>query len=609
MSIRSFREWVNLRLYNSKTNVLRGFRGIIFFVSITSLISLVYFYGFPQTDYSRALLINVVKFSFAFYILNFFVKFLYTFEPKVFLKENWFEAGLMLFLVIEGVSDNLFDFLILTKLGISLGIHNMAHYTTLFIQFYFLIVILLQITRSSGNILPNIKVHPSNVFIFSFLLIIFGGTAMLMLPEMTTIQGSMNFLDALFTSTSASCVTGLIVEDTATFFTFKGQLVILILMKLGGLNIIAFGSFIALASKFGLGVKQHSVIEDFVNKDSVMSAKGMLGRVIIWSFAIEFIGSLLLYLSWGDNIPFKTVGDKLFVSIFHSFSAFNNAGLSLFTDGFYNGYVRDNYLVHNIITLLVFLGALGFMTIFDVFGIRKIRNRIKHPWKQLEFSSKISLYFSLGLIAFGALFYFFLESGNTLQDQSFFGQITTSVFQSATRTSGFNTVDIGSIGAPMLVLLLFLMFVGSSSSSTGGGIKTSTFALLMASAIATIKGKKHTELFKRSISNDLIFRAFSVFMFFVVGNLICIFLLSITETHILLQEGRSILDLIFEEVSAFSTVGLSTGITNELSYAGRVIVIISMFIGRVGTLTVAFALGKQSISTNYKYPEAHTMVG
>jgi Trk-type K+ transport system membrane component len=510
---------------------------------------------------------------------------------------------------VEGLSDNLFDFLIITKIGTSLGMENMAHYTTLFIQSYFLIVIAMQITRSSGNILPNMKLHPSTIFILSFLLIILVGTVLLMLPEMTTIEGSMNFLDALFTSTSASCVTGLIVEDTATFFTFKGQLVILILIKLGGLNIIAFGSFIALASKFGLGVKQHSVIEDFVNKDSVMSAKGMLGRVIIWSFAIEIIGSLLLYLSWGDEVPFKTVGDKLFVSIFHSFSAFNNAGLSLFTDGLYNGYIRENYLVHNIVTLLVFLGALGFMTIFDVFGFRKIRDRLRHPWKQLEFGSKISLYFSLGLIVVGAVFYYFLEADNTLQGQSFFGRLTTSVFQSATRTSGFNTVDIGSIGAPMLVMLLFLMFVGSSSSSTGGGIKTSTFALLLASTIATIKGKKHAELFKRTISNDMIFRAFSVFIFFVVGNLICIFLLSITETHVLAQEGRSILDLIFEEVSAFGTVGLSTGITNELSYAGRVIIIISMFIGRVGTMTVAFALGKQSISTNYKYPEGHTMVG
>ncbi|MDA0882519.1 MAG: ATPase, partial [Bacteroidetes bacterium] len=183
------------------------------------------------------------------------------------------------------------------------------------------------------------------------------------------------------------------------------------------------------------------------------------------------------------------------------------------------------------------------------------------------------------------------------------------VFQSVTRTSGFNTVDIGSIGVPMLFVLVILMFIGSSSSSTGGGIKTSTFAIISANILATIQGKSQTNLYKRSIPNLLVARAFSVLLFFVVGNLICIFLLSITEAHILAQEGRTILDLIFEQVSAMGTVGLSTGITADLSAAGKIIIAASMFVGRVGTLTVAFAVAKESISKNYKYPEGHTMVG
>ncbi len=608
MSVQRIRERINLKIYSSKTLALNISRIMIVFASILALGTLIYYHGFPQSDENARFLIFIVEASFAIYIFNYFLRIFYSFEPLKLIRDNWFEGILMAFLIVEGISYNVFDVLIISELFIRLGIKNIGHYYAIFIQLYFFSVVVVKVVKSS-TILPNIKIHPSNIFIASFLGLIFLGTGLLMLPEMTTLAGSMPFVDALFTSTSATCVTGLILYDTPTYFTFKGQFIIMILIKLGGLNIIAFGSFLALASKFGVGLKQHSVLEDFVHKDSVLSSKGMLGKVIIWSIAIEVIGSLLLFFFWSKDIPFKSLNDKIFFSVFHSFSAFNNAGFSLFTDGLYNDVVKENYAIHNIVTLLVFFGALGFMAIFDLFDVDKVRERAKFPWKQLSFSTKIALYFSVGLVVFGTILFYLLEKDNTLEGQSIGGMITTSLFQSVTRTSGFNTVDIGSIGIPMLIVLIFLMFVGSSSSSTGGGIKTSTFALLWASTIATIRGRKNPELFKKSISNELVFRAYSVFLFFVVGNLISIFLLSITETRILAMEGRSLLDLIFEEVSAFGTVGLSTGITSELSNFGKIIIVVSMFVGRVGTLTVAFAFGKKPISTSYKYPNGHTMVG
>jgi Trk-type K+ transport system membrane component len=607
MSIQRIRERINLKIYGSKAVVMGASKWMMVLISLITLATLIYYHGFPQTVESKNLLILVVQGSFAFYIFNYLLKIFYSFEPLKLIRDTWFEGLLMAFLIVEGISYNLYGNLILSEVFIQLGINNITHYYALFIQLYFLFIVLAKLVKTT-NILPNIKIHPSNIFIASFLLIIFGGTGLLMLPEMTTIPGSMPFIDALFTSTSATCVTGLIVADTPTYFAFKGQFIIMILMKLGGLNIIAFGSFFALASKFGVGLKQHSVLEDFVNKDSILSSKGMLGKVIIWSIMIEAIGTIMLFFFWSDKIPFTSFGNRLFISAFHSFSAFNNAGFSMFTDGLGNDLVKDNYAVHNIITILVFFGALGFMTIFDMFDPAKLKERAKYPWKQLSFGSKIALYFSLGLVAFGAIMYYFLEADNTLHGKSAVGIITTSLFQSVTRTSGFNTVDIGSIGIPMLIILIFLMFVGSSSSSTGGGIKTSTFALLWASTIATIRGRKNSELFQKTISTELIFRAYSVFLFFIVGNLVSIFLLAITETNILAMEGRSLLDLIFEEVSAFGTVGLSTGITSYLSNYGKVIIIVSMFVGRVGTLTVAFAFGKKAISTRYKYPNGHTMV-
>ena len=607
MTVQSVREFINLRIYRSKNFALGLSRVIMVLVSLIAIATLVYYHGFPQSPESESMLIHIIQASFAFYIFNYLLKIFYSFEPLVLMRQTWFEGMLMALLVIEGISYNLFDHLLLSEIFKHMGFNNITHYYWVFIQLYFLTAVVTGVVRSS-NMMPRFKLHPSRIFIYSFLFIILVGTGLLMLPEMTYDPGSMAFLDALFTSTSATCVTGLIVEDTPTFFTFKGQFIIMVLIKLGGLNIIAFGAFVALASKFGMGIKQHSVLEDFVNKESVLSSKGMLGKVIIWSFAIEFIGTAVLFFSWSDTIPFVNVGQRLFYSFFHSFSAFNNAGFSLFTDGLANDVVKDNWSAHNTITVLVFFGALGMMAIFDMFDLERLRERARKPWKKLSFATKIALYFSLGLVLFGTVSYYFLETDNTLEGMPTAGIITTSLFQSVTRTSGFNTVDMGALTMPMTVIMVFLMFVGSSSSSTGGGIKTSTFALLWASTIATIRGRKTPELFRKSISNELVSRAYSVFLFFVLGNLISIFLLSITEEDILNTNGRSIMDLIFEEVSAFGTVGLSTGITSSLTSLGKIIIICSMFVGRVGTMTVAFGLAKKAISTSYKYPEGHTMV-
>jgi trk system potassium uptake protein TrkH len=606
MSFNSFREKANIFLYDSRDLVLSRLRVLSFLVSLVAVGTLVYDYGFHHGDDTSALLLDVVKGTFAFYILYYITRFVYHFHPKKFLRQTWFEGAMMLLLFVEGISYNLFDTLLLQSLFESLGIGGFADFSTIFIQMYLLILVGLKISRGT-TLLPLLKLHPASLFMLSFLVIILSGTGLLLLPEMTY-SGELSFLDALFTSTSATCVTGLMVEN-ATMFTFKGQVIIMILIKLGGLNIIAFGTFIALMSKFGVGVKQHDVIEDFMHKDNALSAKGMLGRIILWSTVIELVGAMLLYVLWLDNIPFKTAGDKLFSSVFHSISAFNSAGISLFENGFYQEFVRDNYYVQMVIALLIFVGALGFNSLFNIFTFSHMRERLKFPWKQINFSTKIALYFSLVFVILGTVAFYFIEQGNTLKDQSFIESLITSVFQSVNRTSGFTSVHYADVGVPFLLLMIVLMFIGASSSSTGGGIKTSTFAILWASTLSTIRGRKRVELFKRTINQVLLKRAFTVLIFFLVGNMICIIALSITEGDILAMQGRGVFDLIFEQVSALGTVGLSTGITSELSSAGKTIVMISMFVGRVGTLTVAFAVSKRLISNKYEYPTGHTMVG
>ncbi len=609
MTLNDIRERVNVFLHPRRERVLGAFRTVNVFVTLIAFGSLIAYYGYPLESLMAERLITAIKTGFGFYILHFLVRWFFDFHPLRFLRRHAFEALMMAILLVEGLSDILTGEVILARLLDPLGIETVEDWSVWLVQAYFLAVLVIELS-DRARALPRFRFHPATLFICSFLFLILSGTGLLMLPEMTVDGLGMPFLDALFTSTSATCVTGLMIEDAELFFTHKGHVVLMVLIKLGGLNIIAFGSLIAVLARFGVGVRQHEVIEDFVNRGSILGSRGMLGRVILWSIGIEVVGALVLFIFWPGGM-FDSAGDRLFNSFFLSISAFNNAGISLFSGGLADARVGSAWLVHWTVTLLVFFGALGMVAVFDLFGRDNLRERMRKPWKQIGFATKIALYYSLGLVAFGAVAYLLLESGNggTLDGMGWTGRITTAVFQSATRTSGFNTVDIGGIGTPMLFLLIVLMFIGASSSSTGGGIKTSTFAVVVAHVMGTIRGRQHPQLFRRSIGAAMRGRAWGILMFFIVGNLLGTFALTVTEPHILAASNRGFLQLLFEQVSALGTVGLSTGITVEISHMGRAILIASMIVGRVGTLTVAFAFSRSVVSRNYKYPEGHTMIG
>lgn len=608
MTFNEFREIGNIYLYKSKAKNLGVLKILNLFVSFTALITLTIYYGFPHTVQGDVNMMTVIRYSFGFYISHYLIKFIYDFHPWEYLKKTWFEGFVMFILIIEGASHIMTGELLFVPLLEKLSISSGEDISLIFIQGYFFIVIIAELTRK-GSVIPKIRMHPAVIFILSFLGIISVGTLLLMMPEMTSSGNGMAALDALFTSTSATCVTGLMVEDAMHFFTFKGQIVILALIQLGGLNVIAFASVLALAARFGVSVRQHDVIEDFVNKDNFLSGKGTLGRVVIWCLGIEAIGAIALGVVWSSDIPFSGVSDRIYSSIFHSVSAFNNAGITLFTGGFTHPWVSTNWLAHWIITALVFAGALGTVALFDIFDPTRLRRRLIYPWKTIGFASKIALYVSLILVVFGSVAFAILEWNGVLSGMSGFGKFTTSVFQSVTRTSGFSTVNISSVGLPMIFIFIALMFIGGSSSSTGGGIKTSTFSVILSDVWRTVRGFDHVQLFKRTINPTLRSRAYSVLMFFIIGNMIFLFLLTITEASLLAEGDYSFIDLAFEQISAMGTVGLSTGITPLLTPAGKFIILISMFIGRVGTLTVAFALGGSLIETHFKYPEGHTMIG
>ena len=607
MTLHSFRERANVWLYDSKDRVLGGFQWLTLLVNLTALSVLAVYYGYSHDAETSEALFDVVKLSFGFYVLHYAVRVLYHFHPRTFVKETWSEGLVMLVLLVEGAGDVLFGHPPLGN-GLQSIMPSIGDFSTFLVQGYLFVAIMMEWLRP-GSRLPKIRLHPAVIFILSFFVLIALGTWLLSMPEMTTIGGGMPFVDAFFTATSATCVTGLMSVDTMTYFTAKGHWVLLFLIQLGGLNFIAFGSFLALASKFGVAVKQHEVIEDFVNSDNLLGSSGTLGKVVGWCLGMEALGAAALMALWSPDIPFASWRERVFSSVFHSVSAFNNAGITLFTDGLAHPWVAQNWFVHWIITILVFVGALGMVALFDLFDLGKLKERMRQPWKTISFPTKIALYFSIILVAFGTIAFAALEWHGTMSGMSWFGKMTTAVFQSVTRTSGFNTVDIGAVGMPMLFLLLVLMFIGASSSSTGGGIKTSTLAIVLADVWRTVRGGDHVQIFKRSVGKVLRSRAYSVLLFFLVGNLVGVFVLTLTEGSLMSSGKASFFDIAFEHVSAMGTVGLSTGITPLLSSAGKLVLSAAMFVGRVGTLTVAFAVGGRTAHSHFKYPEGHTMVG
>ncbi len=596
-------EALNRFLYDTRPYVLRIVRSASAIATFVAIGLILYLIGFPADSDYYPTVFAFMEVIFGVFAISYFVKLLYSFERRALVKESWIEAIVMLLIASTGIAKLFFDHSILEIIYIKLDLANFGQFYYLFVTIFMGYLIAHKFVRAS-NYIHYLAVKPAVTFIGSFMLLIMVGTSLLMLPEMSTQVGGASFMDSFFTGVSASCVTGLIIVDTATFWTFKGQIVILFLMQFGGIGIVSFATFFSSFMREGMGIKQQVIIQDFLSTDSLFSAKNMLRQVIGITISFEVMAAVAIFFSWGNKVAFDSIGQEVFYSIFHAVSAFCNAGFSLFSNGLYESEIQGSLLLHVIIGCTVIIGGFGFSTIQDVFSPKKLRERLENPWKDWKLSSKISIYTSGILIAVGLVLFFVLERNNATKEMGNFEALVASFFQSVTtRTAGFNTVDMSNLLTPTLIFMIIWMFIGASSGSTGGGIKTSTFLLITVSSIATIRGKKSVDLGKRHITNELLFKAFSVFAFAIFYNLIMIFVLSIFEPNI------DIIELAFEQISAFATVGLSTGITDSLSTAAQGIIICSMFVGRIGTLTLALALSTRVSTTNYKYPNEHLLIG
>ena len=588
-------------IYRSRSMAGKISRVLAVFSALTAFILIFYLFGFEPGEYERTVVTRWIEAIFIVFLVNFALRWVYTSDRRKYVKTRPFEALLMFIIFIELMSEVFFGYQLIEDLFVNLGFLNFQAVYRGTVAIYMLVILLMEFTKVSV-LISKLHLQPSTLFIGSFILLIGFGTGLLMLPAMT-VRGGMSFLDALFTSVSACCVTGLAVVDTATFFTVKGQVVILFLIQVGGLGIISFATFFANVISSGVGLRHQSIVQDMLSGENLLNTRKLLRRIVNITLLIELACFIGIYFTW-ENVTFDSTGQRVFYSIFHAVSAFCNAGFSLFSEGIYTQGLHMAYLLHLVLMFAVIMGGLGFSTIQDLFSPKALRERMEKPWIDWKLGTKIAVFTSILLLGVGTLGFFLLEKETTLADKSFGEQLITAFFQSGSaRTAGFNTIDIGAMTVPSLILMMFLMFVGASSGSVGGGIKTSTFYLVIASAFNTIRGYHRVEVGRRLIPNPVVFKALSIFLFAFLINILAIFLLSISEP------GIPILSLAFEQVSAFGTVGLSTGITADLNALSHTILIFSMFLGRVGPLTFALMLSTEAVSKSYRYPAAHVMVG
>ena len=482
-----------------------------------------------------------------------------------------------------------------------------AHLTFWYNDIWMKVSILLTVVREFSEQKINYKrkvLNPAQLFIISFILIILAGTFLLMLPNAT--NGGIGFLDALFTATSAVCVTGLIVVDTSTHFTQLGQLFIIILIQIGGVGILTFASYFSYFFKGVSTYENQLVFSDMTNSSKLSDVFSTLKRILIITFSVEILGALLIFLSL-NGVLFPSFVEKIFFSIFHSVSAFCNAGFSTLSNGLYETGYRYNYFLHLIIIALLMLGGLGFPILANLFnytkhylsrkilGLKKHKKRYK-PWV-LNINSRITLITSFTLFFLGTIIFFISEYNNTLANLDSFGKFVTAFFGAATpRTAGFNTVDMTQLNVSTLILTLLLMWIGASPASTGGGIKTSTFAIATLNFLSLAKGKTRIEIYRREISDITVRRAFATISLSLVVIGTGIFGILIFDPD------KELMAVTFECFSAYSTVGLSIGLTAALSAPSKFILITIMFIGRVSMLTILIAVFKKIKLKNYRYP-------
>jgi len=434
------------------------------------------------------------------------------------------------------------------------------------------------------------------VLAISFAAAILLGALVLMLPFCTT-SGRISFIDALFTSTSAICVTGLIVVDTATYFTTAGQLVILLLIQLGGLGVMTFSTMILLAAGRSITISDRILVQEGYHPGSPRDFRTLVKNIFLFTAVIEGAGFILLFLRFLKSDPWPRA---LLSGLFHSISAFCNAGFSVYSENLMG--FRGDIVVNLAITHLIIFGGLGFLVIGEV--TKAAAGILKGIKMRLSLHSKLVLTTTTVLIVGSFFIFLALENSGALRSFSWKDKILASFFQIITpRTAGFNTINLTTLGTAAVLLQMFLMFIGASPGSTGGGVKTSTFGVVLAFIRSKVAARDSVHLFYRTIPQNNVLKAFtlialSISLVFIVG-----FVVLVSQPGMLMKE------VFYEVFSGFGTVGLSLGITPQLNVLSKSMIVLVMYAGRIGPLTLLLAFSRRRALGKYDYVEENVLIG
>lgn len=587
----------NFRKQEKRKKQLEQIKRIPFWITLIAVILVIYDFGFE-----KALVMKLVLPW--FYIITLIIGFIsivarYFPGKKNPLPGAWpFDVVLLILFIVAMMS------FILGYADFSLGTGTHWIYRALFLIFL----------REFSTLTINFKrqfLNPAQLFVLSFLSIIMIGALVLSLPNAT--HHGISFINALFTSTSAVCVTGLIVVDTGTYFTHFGQTAILVLIQIGGIGIMTFTSYFSYFFRGGSSYENQLVLREMTNSEKIAEVYKTLKKIIWLTFSIESIGAILIYSSI-DRSVIPSVAGRTFFSVFHSISAFCNAGFSTLLNNLYEPAFRYNYPLHLIFAFLIIIGGLGFPIVFNFITYLKHllvnrvlpftrQNKAVHiPWV-ISINTRIVIITTFLLLVGGTLCFYFLEYNNTLAEHSGIGKIVTAFFEATTpRTAGFNSVDITALNFTSVLILFLLMWIGASPASTGGGIKTTTFAISVLNFLSLARGKDRIEVYRREVSDTSVRRAFAIISLSLVVIGFSVFLISNIDGDL------NLLSVAFEVVSAYGTVGLSLGITSDLSSASKLVIIFTMFIGRVSMLTLMIALFRKVKYLKYRYPSEEILI-
>lgn len=580
--------------------------GIILLASIASFFILIYQFGFIQTLQMDHLLylaqIYVLLAFFAGITLRYIIKFQEIIQEKMLYLD--ISIYFMLFAVLSG------------KVFFKEAIEQSLPYLVFisdrkFVYILMLLLSTIHLSRQAFTLIQS-RIKPSLLFLLSFVFVILIGAGLLMLPNATT--RNIHFIDALFISTTSVCVTGLTTVDVGTTFTHTGHIIIMLLIQIGGIGVMTFTSFFALSFMGKSSFYSKIILKDMLNEERTGQLFRVILNILFVTLFIEGIGAYLIYLDIRGSLPGGT-GDEIFFSIFHAISAFCNAGISTLSGNMYDPLVAEKYNLHVWVALLIIFGGLGFPIVFNYLKLvqHQLLNTLRillgqqkhyiHTPRIINIHTYIVVISTLVLLITGTAFYLYFEMDNTLSGLPLKGKLANAFLGAVTpRTAGFCVADMGTLTHATLMLTLILMIIGAAPMSTGGGLKVTTVFVALLTTLSIMRDKEKVEVRKREISSVAVRRAFAIFVLYFACLVIATWALSYTEKE------APVFTLLFEVVSALSTVGLSLNYSPLLSEPGKWIIIGSMLVGRIGVLTFFASFCREYTKKNYTYPQENILM-